>query len=233
MIPTSLVTLIRSPPQTAAASLCASVRLCPTMSVFPELTWWTLENCNFIVLCNHNSASVWIYARGSPWGQSVTRGECVLRNLPDRHPGNCVEGRPRNAGIPGGFIFVGKGDKSRGGEGRGKLHVFWEGAAVRNKSKKQTKSQTLDTVSLTHHTCPCHTRFDLWPSIPSIYVIVSTLSEEKTLSVESLSSYVCCVYLCDRFGWDFADEKSPSSVSFGWEGERERCSSRRTAGISV
>lgn len=91
----------------------------------------------------------------------MTRGECVLRNLPDRHPGNCVEGRPRSAGIPEGFIFVGNGDESRGGEGRERLHVFREGAAVRNKSKKQTKPQTLDTMSLTHHTCPCHTRFDL------------------------------------------------------------------------
>ncbi len=109
------------------------VCICPSVSIFPVLTWWTLENWNFIVLCNHNSASVWIYARGSPSGQSVTRGECVLRNLPDRHPGNCVEGRPRNAGIPGGFIFVGNGNESRGGEGRERLHVFWEGVAVRNK----------------------------------------------------------------------------------------------------
>lgn len=54
----------------------------------------------------------------------MTRGEYVLRNLPDRHPGNCVEGRPKIAGIPGGFIFVGKGDESSGGKGRGRLHVF-------------------------------------------------------------------------------------------------------------
>ncbi len=45
---------------------------------------------------------------------------------------------------------------------------------------------------------------------------------------------MCAVFIfCDRFGWEFADKKSPSSVVFGWERARERCSSRRTAGISV
>lgn len=153
--------------------------ICPSVSDYVCLSRADMMNFGKLELYGVAQSSAWIHARGSPWGQSVTRGECVLRNLPDRHPGNCVEGRPRNAGIPGGFIFVGKGDKSRGGEGRGNLHVFWEGAAVRNKSKKQTKSQTLDTVSLTHHTCPCHTRFDLWPSIPNVHVIVGALSEDE------------------------------------------------------